>query len=180
MQQVLETLQISFDELPNFLKVLANSMPVLKAYIEIDQSLTQGLLPSAAREQIALAVAEINGSSYSISAHAVAAEDAGLTKKDIQLARRSAAFDPKTNAMLRFAQKLVLQRGKVSDKDISALGNAGFSQAELLEIAANVVLNIFTNYINLIAKTEADFPTLEPVSDSRNGTANVPQTTSHE
>ena len=35
---------------------------------------------------------------------------------------------------------------------------AGFSDAEITEIVANVVLNIFTNYINQVAQTTVDFP----------------------
>jgi hypothetical protein len=34
----------------------------------------------------------------------------------------------------------------------------GFTDGEITEIIANVVLNIFTNYFNIAAGTEIDFP----------------------
>ncbi len=35
---------------------------------------------------------------------------------------------------------------------------AGLTDAEITEVIANVALNVFTNYFNLVAKTELDFP----------------------
>ena len=36
--------------------------------------------------------------------------------------------------------------------------NAGYTDGEVVEIVANVAINIFTNYFNHIANTEVDFP----------------------
>jgi len=57
----------------------------------------------------------------------------------------------------------VAKRGQVSDEDLQAIRDAGFSEEQIAEIAANVALNIFTNYFNNIARTEIDFPTVEPL-----------------
>ena len=62
--------------------------------------------------------------------------------------------------MLRFTQSMVLQRGEISDDDLGALRKAGFSDAEVIEIVANIALNVFTNYLNILSKTEVDFPAL--------------------
>jgi hypothetical protein len=35
------------------------------------------------------------------------------------------------------------------------------SEAELVEILANIALNVFTNYFNHIAGTEIDFPVVD-------------------
>ena len=39
-----------------------------------------------------------------------------------------------------------------------AVIESGYSSAEIVEIVANVALNIFTNYFNHVAETEIDFP----------------------
>jgi alkylhydroperoxidase family enzyme len=52
----------------------------------------------------------------------------------------------------------VLKRGHVSDADVALLRVASISDAELLEIVGNTVLNILTNYINNAVETEIDFP----------------------
>jgi alkylhydroperoxidase family enzyme len=91
-------------------------------------------------------------------AHAKAAKEAGLTEEEIDLARKAGAHEAKAEALLRFTQEVVLQRGKISDEDYCAVLRAGFSQGELVEIIGNIALNIFTNYLNLVAKTEVNFP----------------------
>ena len=61
-------------------------------------------------------------------------------------------------AALAFASKIVQKRGQVTDADIAALRQHGFTDGDITEIIANVVLNIFTNYFNIAAGTEIDFP----------------------
>lgn len=50
------------------------------------------------------------------------------------------------------------KRGRVSDADLAEVRHAGYNDAEVSEIIANVALNIFTNYFNEAANTEIDFP----------------------
>ena len=85
------------------------------------------------------------------------------------MARNAAAADPKADTMLRFTRAVVLQRGEISDEDFQALGKAGFTDAQIVEIVANIALNIFSNYFNSVAKTEVDFPLLQPAADARVG-----------
>jgi hypothetical protein len=68
--------------------------------------------------------------------------------------------------MLRFTQAVVLQRGEISDEDFQALRKTGFSDAQIVEIVANIGLNIFSSYFNSMAKTEVDFPLLQPGADA--------------
>ena len=162
LKRILDSSLMTLEDEPNFLKVLANSAAALKAYVESDKALLNGQLTPRFREQIALAVAEINDSKYCLVAHSVASNYAGLTGEEVEMACHATASDPKSQALLHFTQAIVLQRGKISDADFCALGQAGFSQSELVEVIANIVHNIFSNYLNLVARTEIDLPTLPP------------------
>ena len=137
-----------------FLKLLALSPASVRAYLQAEAALANGMLTLLQREQIALAVAEINGSNYCVATHEQAARHAGLGDKEILSARNASASDPNTAAMLHFVQAVVLQRGEVSDTDFSTVKNAGFAEAEIIEILTNVILNGFTNYFNLLARTD--------------------------
>ena len=53
---------------------------------------------------------------------------------------------------------MVLKRGHASDADLALVRAAGLTNAEILEIVGNSVLNVLTNYINNVAETEIDFP----------------------
>ena len=48
------------------------------------------------------------------------------------------------------------------DAYLQAVKNAGLSESEIAEVIADVGPNIFTNYFNEAAKTEIDFPRVEP------------------
>ena len=52
----------------------------------------------------------------------------------------------------------------VSESELATLRRAGVSDGETLEIVSNVVLNIFTNYINHVAETDIDFPVVRAKS----------------
>ncbi len=144
------------EAIPNFLRLLAKSLAATRAFAGMEYSLARGELTSRERQQIALAVAEINGCNYSLISHTRTAREAALTEEDIRLARMAASEDPRENAMLRFVQSVVLQRGDISEKDLSLIRQAGFSGSETIEIVANIAENIFKNYVNIISNTEAD------------------------
>src|SRR5258708_5545691 len=166
LKRSLKTSHLKLTEAPRFLQVMANSPASLRAYIRADAALVRGQLTPRQREQVALAVAEINGSSYSLSAHYDTGKRFGLTHHEMQLARNATATDPKAETMLRFTQAVVLQRGDISDEDFQALRKAGFTDAQIVEIVANIALNIFSNYFNNVAQTEVDFPVLKPGMES--------------
>ena len=146
------------EEIPDFLEKLTESPAAAVAYLRTHKALAAGLLSERQREQIALAVAEINGAGSCLHAHSVMAKNAGLTEEEIQSARRAAAPDPKADQLLRFTQSMVLQRGEISDEDLGALRKAGFSDAEIIETVANIALNIFTNYLNMLSRTKINSP----------------------
>ena len=145
-----------------FLHLLANSPAATDSYLACQGALAGGQLTPRQRELLALAVAEINGSKYCLAVHGALARKAGLGPQDIQFARKATAADPQEDAMLRFAQAVTLQRGDVSEPDFQALKRARFSDGQVAEIIANIALNIFTNYFNVLARTELDFPALKP------------------
>ena len=66
-----------------------------------------------------------------------------------------------TQAALRFALKLVNDRGKVSESDVRSLRDAGFGDEAIVEIVAHVALNLFTNYVNVAFAVPVDFPAVK-------------------
>lgn len=156
------SLPLNLVPVPNFLRVLSRAAAATEAYAAAERALANGQLTARQREQIALAVAEINGSEYCLVAHTVNSRDAGLSEEEIGLARKAAANDRKAEAMLRFTQAVVLQRGRIRDTELRAVRSAGVSEAELIEVMANIALHVFTNYLNIVSKTEVDFPLLHP------------------
>ena len=146
---------------PNMMKTMAQSAAVLDAYLSFSGALANGKLNARLREQIALVSAEINGCGYCASAHTAIGKMVGLGENAILAARQGHSTDAKTDAALKFARNIIVNRGEVSDADLQAVRDAGFSDGEVAEIVANVALNIFTNYFNVIAGTDIDFPEVQ-------------------
>ncbi len=147
---------------PNLFRVLANAPVALEGYINFSAALAGGTLDDRIREQIALAVAESNLCGYCLSTHAFLGQRTGLTPDEIANAIRASAADPQTDAILKLARAIVVQRGEVSDSDLQRARAAGLTDGEVVETIANVALNIFTNYINHVARTAVDFPQVTP------------------
>lgn len=143
---------------PNMMKVLASNPAVLGAYLGFSGGLAGGRLGAKLHEQIALAVAQANGCDYCLAAHSLLGTAAGLDAGDILRARAGRASDARATAALHFAQKLITQRGRIGRDGIEAARAAALDDADLVEIIAAVALNLFTNYLNIAAATDIDFP----------------------
>jgi uncharacterized peroxidase-related enzyme len=157
-EQLFSAINAKVGFVPNMMRVLGNSPAALQGYLGLSSALTGGALPAKLREQIALAVAEINGCDYCTSAHTVYANKAGLSQNDILGARRSTATSNKSDAALKLARAITLQRGQIADAELQAARSAGLSDEEIVEVIAHVALSVLTNYTNIIARTLLDFP----------------------
>ena len=155
----LEAVKQQLGSVPNLFRVVANSPAALQGYLGLNGALAKGALDAKTRERIALAVAEINGCNYCLSAHTYLGKTvAKLDDAEITANRNGASNDPKADAAVRFAAKIVSARGHVSDAGLAAVKRAGFDDAQVIEIVLHVALNTLTNYVNEVAKTEIDFP----------------------
>jgi uncharacterized peroxidase-related enzyme len=156
--EILTAVKKALGVIPNMVSTMAQSPAVANAYVGFSHALSQGSLPAKIRERIALTVAEQNSCGYCLAAHTFIGKKTGLSDDEVVNARRGTSEEPKVAAALAFAAKVVEQRGQVTDADFAALRQHGFTDGEITEIIANVVLNIFTNYFNVVAGTEIDFP----------------------
>src|SRR4051812_10531947 len=150
---------------PNISRAMVNSPAVLDGYLHLSGALGKGTLPAGVREQIALAVAQANGCDYCLAAHSAVGRMVGLTADQIRDSRLGTAVDPKADALIRLALKVVDARGLVADTDLEEVRRAGFDDAAIAEVVANVALHVFTNYFNRLAGTDLDFlavPALGP------------------
>ncbi|SJZ45284.1 uncharacterized peroxidase-related enzyme [Trichlorobacter thiogenes] len=165
---LLEGVRSKLGMVPNLFRVLANSPDALDGYLKLSGALSTGILDNKVREQIALAVAEINKCDYCLSAHTALGGLVGLSDDDILKARRSSSSDLRTDAILKLARAIVIQRGEISNTDFESARAASLSDAEIVEIVLNVTVNILTNYINHVAQTVIDFPEVSAGVDGNN------------
>lgn len=161
----LEAVKKQIGSVPNLFLLVASSPAALEGYLGMSGALTKGSLPAQTRERIALTVAQINDCGYCLSAHSFMGKNlAKLSDAEIAANRHGESLDPKADAAVRFAAKVVRERGHVSDADVEAVRMAGYDDAQVVEIVQHVALNTWTNYVNSVAQTEIDFPLAQPLA----------------
>ena len=157
-QPLLDAGEKQLGVVPNLFRLVGTSPAALEGYLGLNGALGR-TLDAKTRERIAIAVAQANGCDYCLSAHSYLGLNlAKIDETEIALNRAGHSGDAKADAAVVFARKVLDARGKVSDADIAEVRLAGFTEAQLIEIAATVALNVLTNYINNMAQTDIDFP----------------------
>lgn len=162
---MLEAVKQQIGMVPNLFRIVSNSPAVLEGYLGLNGALGKGQLPTATRERISLAVSQINSCNYCLAAHTYLGQNvAKLDANEIAANRRGTSNDAKANVAVRFAVKIANERGALNAEDISAVKEAGYSDAEVVEIIAHVALNTLTNYVNEVLGTKIDFPEVEALA----------------
>ena len=160
---LLEAVKKQLGMVPNLFRLVANSPAALEGYLGMQGALGKGALPAPTRERIALAVSELNGCGYCLSAHTYLARNlAGLDDAEIAANRAGGSGDAKADAAVRFAAAVVRERGHVGPEDLAGVRAAGYDDAQIIEIVQHVALNTWTNYVNEVAQTDIDFPVALP------------------
>lgn len=161
---LLDAVRKQLGVVPNLMKVLGHSPAALEGYLSLNGALGKGAIGAQTSERIALAVAELNGCDYCLSAHSyLGSQLAKLDVAELDANRRGQSLDPKAAAALRFATRIAGTRGHVADEDLAAIKAAGYNEAEVIEIVLLVALNTLTNYVNNVARTVIDFPVVAPL-----------------
>ncbi|WP_298507808.1 carboxymuconolactone decarboxylase family protein [uncultured Kordia sp.] len=160
-KELFNAVQQKLGFIPNLIKVFGNSPATLKSYLSLGELTASGNFSNKFREQLALAIAEENTCNYCLSAHTAIGKMNGLTEEQTEASRQGLASDAKIQAGLQFAQSVTKNRGQVTGEEIAAVKAAGYNDGDVLEIVLNVVSNTLTNYVNHIAETVVDFPSVE-------------------
>jgi uncharacterized peroxidase-related enzyme len=155
---LLDAVEKQLGLVPNMFRVIALSPHALQGYLSQNAALGK-TLDVKTRERIALAVAQVNGCDYCLSAHSyLAANLAKLDAAEIAKNRHGGSTDAKANAAVAFAATITKTRGQVTDAEFQSVRAAGYTDGQIVEIVAVVAENVFTNLLNIVAGTDMDFP----------------------
>jgi uncharacterized peroxidase-related enzyme len=137
---------------PNLHRLMSISPNVLSGWATLMGSLAK-TLDVKTRDGIALAVSEADGCDYCL---------AKVPADEIALNREGRSSDPKRQAAVAFAKALIETRGKVSDAQFAAVRDAGWTDANIVEMIALTAQFLLTNFMNNAVQTPIDFPEVSP------------------
>lgn len=159
-QPVLDKVNKVLGFVPNMHRVMAISPAALTGWVALMGSLST-TLDVKTRHGIGLAVSEADGCNYCLGAHSYIAHN--LTKMDIDeitINRAGKSADPKRQTAIMFAKRLIETAGKVSDEEFEAVRDAGWSDANIIEMIALSAQFLLTNFVNNAVQTPIDFPAI--------------------
>lgn len=158
VQKLYQSIQSKMHMVPNIFKYMGNSGTALQGFLALSEAANQAKLPGKLKEKIALTVGQANGCQYCLAAHTMLAKFSGIADAEIMKARNASAEDGKEQAILNFTKQVVEKKAHIDDADRTALIKAGVTEHEFVDIILVIMVNMFTNYFNLIANTKIDFP----------------------
>ena len=157
---LLDAIQKRLPRVPNMLALLAHSPKVLASYLDLTDAFNSQL-PERLRDLISITVAQVTGGDYILSFAHVLAKKEGISEEQMNAARRAESSDVKTAALLRFAAKAAREHGRVTEDDLEAFLEAGYTKVELVDVLAYISFSVFRVYFNLMAQTAIDFPVVK-------------------
>ena len=160
-KELYDAIQSQLGMVPNFLKVFANSPAALRAFLGLHTIANEGSLDLQTRERIALGLAEQNACEYCVSAHSAIGRKAGLSSAEIEANRAGGSEDAKAAIAVKFARSLAEHNGEVTTAELLEVREAGYSDAEIVEIITHVGMNVMTNILGKASRVEIDFPKVE-------------------
>lgn len=165
--EVSESNQAIFDHLekavgfvPNLFATYALSNNALKNYLDFSNAPSS--LKAKEKEVVNLAVSEVNGCDYCLSAHTAIAGMNGYTPEQIlELRAGRASFDTKLDALAKLAKNITLNRGNTEPTILDNFFKAGWTKEQLIDTISLVGDKTISNYINNTTRIPVDFPAVQ-------------------
>ena len=140
----------------------AHGPQALKAILAADGVLAAGTLSKQDQETIKLVVSSVVECHYCVAAHSLLGKMKGLSQDSLRQLRAGAATgEAKRDALAHFVRLLTETSGTVSDAEFAAIREAGYTDAQLVEISLAIAVTVFTNVFNRINDTAIDFPAVD-------------------
>jgi len=165
---ILEGAQKQNGFIPGLYGVLAESPNTLKAYTQL-----HGLFADSSfnAEELTVVWQTINVEHechYCVPAHTAIAHSMTVDSALTEALRNSEAMpNAKLQALHDFTLSMVRNRGDVSNEEMKAFFDAGYTQQQVLEIILGLSQKVISNYVNRVAKTPVD-PMFQPFAWSKN------------
>ncbi len=161
-QAIFDQLKKTLGFVPNLYATYAHSENALGNYLGFANAKTS--LKAKEKEVVNLAVSEVNGCLYCLSAHTAIAKMNGFTDEQIlELRAGEASFDNKLDALARLAKNITENRGTTDAAVLENFFNAGWTKENLIDTIVLVGDKTISNYINNTADTPIDFPVAQPL-----------------
>jgi uncharacterized peroxidase-related enzyme len=144
---VLSAVKQQLGFVPNLFRALANSPTALSGFTGLLAAYENTSLSKGERQLVQLAASMENQCSYCIAGHSVFALSVGVGHDTVSAIRQNRPLpDPHERALIDFCREVIRQRGRVSDPNRARFLEAGYTQAQMLEVVLGIAIKMISNY----------------------------------
>ena len=144
---------------------MGNSSNLLGGFLAFEDTLKKGTFSAKENEAIALAVSQVNGCAYCLSAHTAIGKMNGFSEEETLALRDGTIADNKLNALVNLSREITENRGKTSKEAVENFSAAGYDLAAFAELIGMVAIRSITNYIFSNGDFEIDFPEAKSIDE---------------
>lgn len=156
-QAIFDNLNKALGVVPNLYAYFAKNETALADYMALQNR--KSTLKAKEREVINLVVSQVNDCRYCQSAHTMVGKMNGFEDEQIlEIRSGSASFDNKLDALAKFVKEVTIKKGKPSAETTEALFNAGYSEANMIDIIIVIGDKTISNFIHGVTRFPIDFP----------------------
>ena len=138
---------------------MANSPGLLQTYLDGYAAFrTHSGFTPAEQEVVFLTISRENGCDYCMAAHSMIAEKVSKVPADVLGTLRSGASnaDPRLAALSTFTSHTFTTRGRPTTGTVKAFLDAGYTEAQVLEIVLALAVKTLSNYANHVNNPKVD------------------------
>ena len=141
---------------PNLIGVLANAPTAVETYFTVGEINGRASLTLAEREVVQITAASVHGCEFCVSGHsAIALKKAGFDRATVvALQQRGITGIARYDALVAFTRAVIVSRGNVGNGELKAFLDAGFTQAQALEVVLGISLATLCNFANNLGRTD--------------------------
>jgi uncharacterized peroxidase-related enzyme len=158
--QLFAAIKSAVGMVPNaYVGIASNSPHALEAALNLDAALKKGSLSGREIEAVKLVVSGVSDCEYCLAAHTTIGKMQGLGAPAMSALRQGqASGDAKLDALSSFARALVETRGAVPVDALEDVRDAGYTDAQIVDVMLAITSITFTNIFNRVNDTALDFP----------------------
>jgi uncharacterized peroxidase-related enzyme len=156
-QAIFDQLKTSLTFVPNLYATFALSETALGTYLALQNA--KSSLSAKEREVVNLVVSQVNDCEYCLAAHTMVGKMVGFSDAQIiEIRHGKASFDARLDALAKFVRETAERRGHADEATTQAFLDAGWSQANLVDVIMAIGDKIISNYLHGVTKIPVDFP----------------------
>ncbi|MEM5583508.1 carboxymuconolactone decarboxylase family protein [Roseibium sp. AS2] len=158
-QPLLAKSKAAFGMVPGLHAVMAEAPGLLEAFQRVHELFANSSFDKDEQTVVWQTVNVENACHYCVPAHTGIAKSMNVDDAITDALRNETALPtPRLEALRDFTLKLVRQRGNLSDADVQAFLDAGYTRRNILEVILGYSQKVMSNYTNHIADTPVDAP----------------------